>query len=552
MMCHSPIIYEEANMKADILIRSDAIFDSVSDSPFKGSIAVAGNRIAKVTADDGAEFVGENTRILEFGDKMVMAGFVDAHDHFFDGAITASEHMLDLIPSKSEEDAVEMLKEYRRTHPDEIRIRGYGWFPAIWGDAPLPSCKSLDEAFPDIPVYCIAADFHTFWCNSLALEESGYTTDSTFESGSLGKFDDGSLNGLIFEPGAFRQAKWKAYEFSLEENEANMISFIRQVAECGITSVSDMGATDFLGGEPNPLGALQDLAARNELNCRVHIYSDLMGQDGYEGTKTFADANSGDMVRVSGVKGFVDGVTSTYTAYMLEPYTDRPDTCGDGAPLMPYEMMSKKIIDANAVGLPVRLHCIGDAAVRYALDAYEASIESNGRHGLKNTIEHIEMIDPSDIPRFKELDVIASIQPQHLPLDEFEKSTRCGEERAKWQWAIRSIIDADAEVAFGTDYPVVGFDPYPSIHSAVTRCNMDNEPASTNPEQCITLAEALIAYTLNSADVYGRSHELGSIEEGKLADIIAVDRNLFDIPEGDIKDAKTIMTMIDGRIVYEK
>ena len=538
-------------MKADYLIRSNAIFDSVQDRPFKGSIAVVGNKIAKVITGDDTEYIGEETKVLDYGDKMVMAGFVDAHDHFFDGGITASEHMLDMIPSQNEKHAVEMLKEYRKTHPNEKRIRGYGWFPAIWGDEPLPTCKSLDEAFPDIPVYCVAADFHTFWCNSLALEEAGYTTESTFEGGSLGKFEDGSLNGLIFEPGAFVAAKWKAYEFTLEENKENMRGFIKQVVECGVTSVSDMGATDFLGGEPNPLEALKDLTDNKELDCRVHIYANLMGQKEFEPTKRFADENSNDMVQITGVKGFVDGVTSTYTAYLLEPYADRPDTCGDGAPIMEYEKMENLIAKANAAGLPVRLHCIGDAAVRYALDAYEHSNNVNGRHGLKNTVEHIEIIDPADIPRFKEQDVIASIQPQHLPLDEFEKSTRCGEERAKWQWAIRSLIDAGCEVAFGTDYPVVGFNPYPSIHSAVTRCFLDNRPCSTNPEQKITLAEALIAYTLNSADVYGRAHELGSIEEGKLADIIAVDRNLFDIPEGELKDAKTIMTMVDGRIVYE-
>ena len=538
-------------MKADYLIRTNALFDSVNEKPYKASVAVVGNKIAKVITGDDTEFVGDDTKILDYGDKMVMAGFVDAHDHFFDGAITSSEHMLDLIPSKSEEQAVEMLKEYRATHPDEKRIRGYGWFPAIWGDAPLPSCKSLDEAFPDIPVYCIAADFHTFWCNSLALEEAGYTPESTFEGGSLGKFEDGSLNGLIFEPGAFVAAKWKAYEFSLEENKENMTGFIKQVVECGVTSVSDMGATDFLGGEPNPLAALQELTEEGKLDCRVHIYSNLMAHDTFEETKAFADANSNDMVQISGVKGFVDGVTSTYTALLLEPYEDKPETCGDGAPIMDYEKFAAKTAAANAAGLPVRVHCIGDGAVRYMLDAFENSNNVNGRHGLKNTIEHIEIIDPSDIPRFAEQDVIASIQPQHLPLDEFEKSTRCGEERAKWQWAVRSLIDAGCEVAFGTDYPVVGFNPYPSLHSAVTRCFADGKPCSTNPEQAITLFESLVAYTLNSADVYGRAHELGSIEEGKLADIIAVDRNLFEIPEQEIKDAKTIMTMVDGRIVFE-
>lgn len=538
-------------MKADILIRSNAIFDSVREKPYPGCISVVGNKIDKVIENDNGEhLIGPDTQVLDYGDNMVMAGFIDAHDHFFDGTVTYSDHMCDITSSSSEAEAVEMLKEYRRTHPNEKRIRANGWFPALWNDAPLPTCKSLDEAFPDIPVYAIAADFHTFWCNTLALEEAGYSPDETFESGSLGKFEDGSLNGLIFEPAAFLKAKIKTFEFSMEEQQENLENFIEQVAASGVTSVADMSATDFLAGEPSPLDAGIEMSGKGTLNCRIHAYSSLMNYDDFESSKKFAEEHTDDKLQICGVKGFVDGVTSTYTAYLLEPYADRPDTCGEGVPFAPFEVMSRKITAANAAGLPVRLHCIGDAAVRFALDAFEESIKANGRHGLKNTIEHIEIIDPADGARFSQLDVIASPQVQHLPLDEFEKSTRCGEERARWQWALRSLLDAGAKMAFGTDYPVVDFNPYPTIYAAVTRAFPDGKPASTNPEQKITLFEALRAYTLGSADVFDRAHELGSIEEGKLADITVVDRNLFDVPEAEINDAKTLMTMMNGSIVY--
>lgn len=538
-------------MSADILIRSNAIFDGVKDMPYKGCVAVKGNKILKVIeGGDDAGLIGSETKILDYGDKMVMAGFIDAHDHFFDGTVTASDHMCSILESKNEADAVEMMKEYRKTHPNEVRIRANGWLPAIWGDSPLPSKKSLDEAFPDIPVYAISADFHTFWCNSLALEESGYSPEDTFEGGYLGKLEDGTLNGLIHEPAAFLKAKYKTFEFSLEERVENLKNFIAQTEAAGVTSVADMSASDFAGGEPTPLEAALDMADHNELNCRIHIYSDMNDYDEFDSTKAFADKISNPFVKVCGLKSFVDGVTSTYTAWLIEPYADKSDTCGEGCPYVSVDVLKKKIADANAIGLPVRLHCIGDAAVRAALDGFEASVKVNGKHGCKNTIEHIEMINPVDIPRFKELDVIASMQPQHLPLDEFEKLTRCGE-RSKWQWALRSLLDAGTKMAFGTDYPVVDFNPYPSIHSAVTRCFANNEPASNNPEQKISLYESLMAYTLGSADVFDRADELGTLEEGKLADIIAVDRNLFAIPEGEIKDAKTIMTMIDGRIVYE-
>ncbi len=538
-------------MGVSYLIRSNAIFDGVKETPYKGCVAVEGNKIVKVIeGGNGADLIGSNTEVLDYGDKMVMAGFIDTHDHFFDGTVTASEHICNITASKNEAQAVEMLMEYRRTHPDEVRIRAIGWLPVIWNNAPLPTCKSLDEAFPDIPVYAISADFHTFWCNTLALEEAGYSPDDTFPSGYLGKFEDGTLNGRIHEPAAFLKAKLKTFEFSIEEQMINLKDFIVQVKEAGVTSLADMSATDFVGGEPSPLDAALELAKYDQLDCRLHLYSNMNDYDEFQSTKAFAGKISTDFVQLNGLKTFVDGTTSTYTAWFLEPYTDNPETRGIGCPYISYDKLSSKIIAANAAGLPVRIHCIGDAAVRFALDAFEDSVMANGAHGLKNAIEHIEMIDPADIPRFKELDVIASMQPQHLPLDEFEKLTRCGD-RSVTQWSVRSLLDAGAKMAFGTDYPVVGFNPYPSIHAAVTRCFMNNEPASNNPEQKITLYESLMAYTLGAADIFDRADELGTLEEGKLADIIVVDRNLFTIPEGEIKDAQTVMTMIDGRIVYK-
>ena len=539
-------------MSASYVIRSNAIFDGVQKTPYAGAVVVEGNKIAKVIAGgDGAEFIGPDTKVLDYGDKMVMAGFVDAHDHFFDGTVTASDHMCSILASTNEAEAVEMMKEYRKTHPDEVRIRAMGWMPTIWNNAPLPTKKSLDEAFPDIPVYAITADFHTFWCNTLALEESGYTPEDTFEGGFLGKFEDGSLNGLVHEPAAFLKAKYKVFEFDLEGKKENMRNFIQQTSAAGVTAVSDMSASDFAGGEDTPLEAALDMIKRDELNVRIHLYNDMNSYEDFTPVKEFADKIKSDFVQMPGVKAFYDGTTATHTAWMIEPYEDRPATVGEGCPVAPVEDMNRRAAAANAAGLAVRIHCIGDQAVRSGLDCFEESIKKNGKHGLKNTIEHIEIIDPADIPRFAELDVIASMQPQHLPLDEFEKSTRCGEERASLQWAHRSILDAGAKMAFGTDYPVVDFNPYPTIHSAVTRCFGNGEPCSTNPEQCITLYESLYAYTMGAADVYSRTDEIGSLEEGKLADIIAVDRNLFAIDPQDIFDAKTIMTMIDGRIVYE-
>jgi predicted amidohydrolase YtcJ len=187
-----------------------------------------------------------------------------------------------------------------------------------------------------------------------------------------------------------------------------------------------------------------------------------------------------------------------------------------------------------------------------ALDMFEASKRANGRHGLKNTIEHIESIHPDDISRFAELDVIPSMQPYHLTLDFNEKIGRIGMKRCRWEWPHKTILDKGGSLAFGTDYPVVDFNPFPSIYAAVTRCDDEGNPTGINPEECISLAEALKAYTAGSANAYGRLEELGTLEEGKLADLIVVDRNLFEVEPYEIKDASVELTVMDGRIVFER
>ena len=185
------------------------------------------------------------------------------------------------------------------------------------------------------------------------------------------------------------------------------------------------------------------------------------------------------------------------------------------------------------------------------LDAYEESIKVNGRHGLINTIEHIETIDPADIPRFAQLGVVASMQGEHLPQENNEKVTRLGEERCRYEWAWRSLLDAGAKLALGTDFPVVYYNQFPGIHATVARKNYDGSPAGVENGEYLTIAEALKSNTLGSAYVYGRDHELGSLEPGKLADVIVMDRNLFDVPVDDIKDTKILLTVMDGNVVYE-
>ncbi|HYE69817.1 MAG TPA: amidohydrolase family protein, partial [Anaerovoracaceae bacterium] len=292
------------------------------------------------------------------------------------------------------------------------------------------------------------------------------------------------------------------------------------------------------------------LEQEGELTVRLHLYPSLGLDTNYEKVKSLREKYSSEKLRVSGLKQFVDGVTSTYTAYLLEPYSDNPDTVGFSN--YPAELYEKCIVGANKEGFGVRLHCIGDAAVRLALDGFEKSNQQNDNSKLKNTIEHIESIHADDIPRFAQLGVVASMQPIHLILEVNEKVSRIGEERCQYEWPYKTMLENNATLAFGTDFPIAGINPFPNIYAAVTRCDERGELFGTNPKERISLAETLKAYTYGSACAINRENELGTLEAGKLADIVVLSKNIFAGSNEEILNTCVKLTVMDGQIVYKE
>ncbi len=537
-------------MKADMILKSSCIFTALSGETIPGGVALKDNKIIAV-GEDALKYEGPETEVRDYGNRLIMPAFIDAHVHYFMGAIASSDHMCDtLSETTSEAECVDMIKKFADSHPDEKRIRGIGWFPANWADAPLPTKKSLDEAIPDRPVYLIAADCHTFWMNTPALEEAGITADMKPKSGSVGLMENGELSGLLFEPDAFAPAMEKVMDMDAEAMKEAHAGFLHHINKCGVTSISEMSADDYTDAAHRSYRILSDMEKEGTLTCRLHLYMKLAGYTDFSKALEFRKEFFSQKLRVNGVKGFIDGVLSTYTGLLLEPYSDRPETCGIDVPNVPEKENTEYIIAANRVGLPVRLHCIADGSVRMALDMYEKSRNANGPQDFYNTVEHIENIHPDDIPRFSKLGVIPSMQPYHLTLDAHEKIRRVGAERCRYEWPHRSLLDAGAKLAFGTDYPVVDFNPFPNIYSAVTRCDDYGKPAGTNPEECITVAEALISYTKNAALAYNRD-DIGVLAEGKLADVIVIDRNLLEIPPEEIPESSVLLTIMDGQIVYD-
>ena len=538
---------------ADMIIMSNAVFTSCGDEPFEGGVAIKGNRIVAVgSREEISKYRTADTAVYDYGDQLIMPGLIDGHDHLWWGAVADSEHVVDLTSSTSEEEAIEMIKKYAVEHPEEKRIRGFGWFPANWNDAPLPTKKTLDEAVPDRPAYMNCADAHTLWVNSLALEESGYTPDMELAAGSVGVDENGEMNGLIYEPDAMAYGWKNFYDFPEEQIRTIMKNFMKGLAAQGVTSLSEMSADEYTDYFHDRYLVFKDMAESGEFTSRVHAFTAFMRKTDFTEAVKWKEEFNSSTFRVTGVKGFLDGVTSTYTGLLLEPYTDRPDTIGEGVPLDTQESLNASVIAANAAGLPVRIHCIAEGSVRMALDAFEESLKVNGKHGLVNSIEHIETMHPDDIPRFRELGVVASMQGEHLPLEMNEKVARLGEERCRYEWPFRSLADAGAVLAFGTDFPVVYYNQFKGIYAAVARKNYDGTTAGVDNGENLTLPEALRANTIGSAIVYGRDDEIGTLEAGKLADVIVLDRNLFTADVEEIKDAEVVLTVMDGNVVFRR
>lgn len=537
---------------ADLVILSNAIFTGKENSPFPGGVAVTGDKITAVgTKEEMKQYITADTVVKEYGDNLVMPGLCDTHGHYFSGAIMACEYFCDeLFELPSEEACVQKMVEHAKKYPDLPRYFGYGWFPSYWGpDAKFPTKESLDKAFPDKPVYLRAADGHSTWVNSKALEESGYTPDWQPDFGSVEKLPNGELSGLLREHGAELTKPWATklpdgYDKKLQKSLMNILN------SNGITAFSELSAIlpENIDEEYKYVKELDD---SGEMTIRLYLYpgTDIEAERITE-LNPYREKYSTDTLKIAGVKGFIDGVTATFTAAMLEPYSDKPDDCG---PMnKSAEQFKEWVITANRHGYGVRIHSIGDRATRTCLDCYEASNQVNDNSNIRNAVEHIEIISPEDIPRFAKLGVIASMQPAHLPLEVGEKLYRCGD-RSRYEWALKSIHDTGAHIAFGTDYPVTTYDPFINIYAALTRKHKSGiQYGLTSMGEKMLLADILRSYTIEGAYANGMEEKTGSLEVGKYADIAVISKNFFTIPEDEILNCEAVLTVMNGKVVFEK
>lgn len=536
-------------MKADKVIKSNVIYDSVSDEPFAGFVAVKGNRIAAVGKEGSDEWIGPETKVYEYADKLVMPGFHDSHTHLIMAGMYKT--FVNLGSAKSEEEAAKMVAEYEMKNPTEGWVFGFNWYHVFWDIKELPKKETLDTYFPDRPVLLINAEAHGAWANSKAFEIAGITKDTPDPfGGEITRRADGEPEGFLYES-AIALVAQDALNFTEDQERVFLKKYMDAAAPLGITSVVDV--QPYFGRDLGSLDVYTGLEKDDELTVRITAASDVLGD--LDKALSNSKKYKTEKVRAHLLKQFVDGVITTHTALLLEDYADAPGN--RGIPLSELNKIEKGIYEGHKRGLWIKIHAIGDRAIRFTIDAYEGAMKKYGKNGARHAIEHVELIHEDDRPRFKELGLIPSVQPEHLGLlptwEGEEYRTALGEEKAATTWPFKTLLEQAGVLAIGSDCPVVDNNPFYEIHRGVTRLHDDGLPeGGWNPSEKLTVAEVLKGYTYGSAYGIGREDEMGTLEEGKFADIVVIDRNLFAVSPDDIRSANVDMTLMDGKIIFER
>jgi predicted amidohydrolase YtcJ len=493
------------------------------------AVAIIGDRIIATGSDrDVRAQCDRHTRIVDARGGSIMPAFNDAHVHFLMASRSLSE--LDLYGAETQADVERRVTTYAAHHRGAWVV-GRGWFYSAFPGG-MPTVELLDRLVPDRPAYVESFDAHTGWANTMAMAASGIS--------STGVLREAAMLGVT------RHIPARSRDQELEALRAGM----QVAAEHGIGSVQEAGEGQ------DELELWDELREADELTLRVRLAFDMPpGLDASAWKERLniyddlARARKTDLWITAGIlKAFADGVVESRTAATLEPYEG---TTSRGEPLWSSDELIDAVRAADARGWQVQVHAIGDAAIRQALDAF-AFATRDRRH----RIEHIEAPSALDIPRFAELGVIASMQPQHAEPNRnlFDIwMPNLGAERASRGWPWRSILDSGAAIAFGTDWPVVPLDPAASLQVAVTRQTRAGTPrGGWLPDQRLKLAEALAAWTVGGAFAEHAEDKKGALAIGMLADIVVIDRDVDSVPASEIAALKVMATVVGGRVVYER
>jgi hypothetical protein len=536
----------------DLIVINGQVYTAERDE-LAEAVAVRGNKIVRVGSNREIQRLSRaQTTVIDARGGAVVPGFNDAHAHLVSGGLALDQ--VSLSDATTLEEIKETIRVWSDLHPERSWITGRGWYYQAFGGA-MPTRQLLDSLVPDRPAYLVAYDGHTGWANSAALARAGITRRTANPANGIIVRDPrtGEPTGALKEA-AMALVRAVAPQPTEEDRLAAARAAIDEAHRFGITSVHDAG------GSVADLELYDRLRKRGELTLRV--YHSL----GADATLTAAGLDALEQVRVrfaddpvlktGAIKLMADGAIESHTASMLEPYANRPAT--KGAASFTPEHLTSIVAMLDRRGWQVMTHAIGDAAVRMALDAYEAAAAANPapERGRRHRIEHIETIHPDDVPRFGALGAVASMQPVHAtpsPTPGDVWSTNLGPARAMRGWLWAAVAKAGGPLAFGSDWPVMGFDPLTGLHVAVTRTTTDGLPAGGwIPSERLPLRQAIQAYTRDGAWASFDEQRKGTLTRDMLADLVVLSDDIFAGPPAGLTAAEVVVTIADGKVVYRR
>jgi predicted amidohydrolase YtcJ len=538
---------------ADLVVRSAAVHTMAGEGPPATAVGIRGERIVALGADaEAREWTGPRTRTIDVRGGAILPGFQDAHVHPALGGVDRLRCDLDALTDR--ESYRRAIRAYADSHRERPWILGGGWrMPAFPGGTPTRA--DLDDVVPDRPVYLTNADGHGAWVNGRALELAGVTRDTPDPSDGRIERDPstGEPTGTLHE-GAMDLVERFVPETTPAELEAGIADAQRYLHSLGITAWQDAWV------EPDVLRAYRDVDDRGDLSARVVASLWWDRAQGLEQVDELIEqrrwATRGN-VRATTVKIMLDGVCENFTASMLEPYLDeagRP-TGNRGLRFVEPEALRAAVTKLHSEGFQVHFHAIGDRAVRDALDAVEAAVAAEGPRDLRHHVAHLQVVHPDDVPRFAALGVTATAQPlwacHESQMDDLTIPF-LGPDRSARQYPFRSILRAGGRIAGGSDWSVSTPDPLPQIEVAVTRTDPEHRGGEPlHAEEAIALTAAFGAFTTGSAYVNRHDDDTGTIEPGKLADVVVLDRDPFAPDAGPAGDARAVLTIAGGRVVHD-
>ena len=536
----------QAKPAATLIVTNAAIYTVDKQRPKAEAVAVIGDRIVAVGSKAEIDsWRGPETKVIDARGKLVLPGFNDAHVHFIQGG--AQLDQVDLTDASTPQEFAKRIAAQLSKTPKGAWVVGGRWDETKWPDPQLQSKGFVDPISGDTPVFVERYDGHEALANSAAMKLAGVNAKTPDVPGGVILRDASGNPTGIFKDAA-QELIYKAIPPMSHEQRLRIVRRAAEhAASLGVTSVHHMNP------EFADVAAYSELAERGELTTR--IYAAPMETD----WKKQADVGirhawGSSFLRLGAVKGYADGSLGSRTAYMFEPFADDPGNRGLLSDEMhPPSALRDRLMQADAAGLQLRVHAIGDRAISMMLDIFADIEKEHGYRDQRFSIEHAQHMAQKDFDRFAKLHVIASMQPYHAIDDGRWAEKRLGHERARYSYAWRSFLDHGVTLAFGTDWPVAPLDPMLGLYAAVTRATLDGKNAGGwIPEEKITLAEAIEAYTMGSAFAEFQEREKGSITPGKLADLVILSDNIFQLKPEAIRNVKLQTTIVGGEVIYER